>query len=77
MRNMKGIIFLVFVFFVPFAVIHITGDAVLATIATVFLIVLYGVSAHVEKLRKTDTAQQTQIDDLKRELEEVKGKMKE
>jgi len=29
-----------------------------------------------EKLKKDNTAQQTQIDDLKRELEEVKGKLK-
>ena len=31
----------------------------------------------IEKLMKDNTKQQTQIDDLKRELEEVKGKMKE
>ena len=31
----------------------------------------------MDKLEKTITAQQTQIDDLKRELEELKGKLKE
>jgi len=31
----------------------------------------------IDRLEKKNTAQQTQIDDLKRELEEVKGKMKE
>jgi len=31
----------------------------------------------IKKLQQTIAAQQTQIDDLKRELEEVKGKIKE
>ena len=39
------------------------------------IVLAYRTSAKLPKLEKIITAQQTQIDDLKRELEEVKGKM--
>ena len=47
-----------------------------AVIATVVGISVYAkLNAYFENSMKTDSTQQTQIDDLKRELEEVKRKL--
>jgi len=43
----------------------------------IFLCVINAVFFYIIESKKQNTAQQTQIDDLKRELEEMKGKMKE
>jgi len=40
------------------------------------MIVFVSMLHYVNELKNTDTDQQTQIDDLKRELEEMKGKLK-
>ena len=47
----------------------------IVVLMVVFAAILAG--HRMNKLEKKITAQQTQIDDMKRELEEMKGKMKE
>ena len=53
------------------------GSVIVAMGVGVFAGLLFTTLIQVEKLKNVNTAQQTQIDDLKRELEEMKGKMKE
>jgi len=58
-------------------IIALTGDATAALSVAMFTTALYITLTNVEELKKTNTDLQTQIADLKRDLEEVKGKMKE
>ena len=53
-------------------IISATGNTIAAICAGMFMTVLYITCIYIEELRKTDTDQQTQIDNLKRELEEMK-----
>jgi len=61
----------------------LTGSVIISVGAGMLVGFLAGILAHhylitcIEEMRKTDTDQQTQIDDLKRELEEMKRKQTE
>ena len=59
-----------------FTIWVLTGNA-LATIVAGLVGVIVTVLFSIEGLQKTNTTQQTQIDDLKRELEEMKRKQSE
>ena len=74
----KIVIYSVTVGIIVLAVGALTGHNTNAVMGiALFLIAVLVTFVSVEQLQKTITKQQTQIDDLKRELEEVKGKMKE
>ena len=79
---MKNVVTKIIVFSVGIGVlvgiiIALTGDATAALSVAMFTTALYITLTNVEELKKTNTDLQTQIADLKRDLEEVKGKMKE
>jgi len=65
------------VFVVALVAGALTGSAIAATGTGLFVSAAYIVTDLSNRTDKRFTAQQTQIDDLKRELEEMKGKMKE
>ena len=76
MRNaIKGIIYSITAGGIVFAGGTLTGDPEFSRCLMFFVIAMLVMLICVEKFQETITKQQTQIDDLTRELEEVKRKL--
>jgi len=68
-------IFFIAVFVVTATIIALTGNSAAAMCTATFMTVLFIMFYHLERINKTSTEQQAQIDTLTRELEEVKRKL--
>ena len=71
----KGIVYTVTAGAIVYAGGTLTGDPEFTRSLAFFVVVIFLMIICVEKLQKTIAKQQTQIDTLTRELEEVKRKM--
>ena len=75
-RVRTGVVLLLMVYVVCYLIDDVTINGIVAIgCVALFVGVLQYNYASIEKLQETNTDQQKQIDDLKRELEEMKRKM--
>ena len=76
MRRVRtGIFFLLMVYVICYLIDDVTINGIVAMMCVaLFMVVLQVNYASIEKLTETIDEQQTQIDDLKREWEEMKRK---